>query len=109
MECDLDCPYGEPYCCRACQSSRRYLKDAHPEKWNDETGFRSDKGCKLDRNEMPQLCKDYDCKNYVFYSTMSFEDGQWMVVGCHEILKEKKNRVFVDKYNMLFKELRNGS
>lgn len=84
------------------------MKNAHPDKWDDRTGFRSDNGCKLSRSEMPQVCKNYDCKDYIFYSTMSFQDGQWIIVGRHEILKDK-NRVFMDKYNILFKELRNGS
>lgn len=109
MRCDLNCPYRKPHCCCGCQCGRQYLKDVYPDKWSDENGFRSDKGCRLSREEMPQECKGYDCKQYIFYSTVSYDNGKWIVTGLHEILDEDRDREFIDKYNALFKDLRNAS
>ena len=86
MKCDMDCPYGNPYCCRGCFSSRRHLKDIYPDEWTDELGFDSANGCKIG-DDRPQECKDYDCKDYVFYSTTTYKDGGWVTTGLHEIPK----------------------
>jgi hypothetical protein len=105
MRCDLNCPYGEPYCCRACWASRRNIKDEYADKWSDKWGFWSPQGCKLG-DDRPQECKDYDCKQFVFYSSTAYVDGEWKTVGLHEVKIEDRDKEFVDKYNKVFKDLK---
>ena len=103
MRCDLNCPYGEPYCCRGCYLSRKHLKEIYPDKWSDKFGFWSINGCTLG-DDRPQECKDYDCKEYAFYSTTAFIDGKWRTIGLHEIKLDDRDREFIDKYNSIFRD-----
>ena len=72
--CDLKCPQvaglapPEARCCRHCRVSRRYfLTLENSAYWTNETGFLGDNGCRLSRDAMPPECKEYDCKNEVYY------------------------------------------
>lgn len=109
MRCDLKCPFETPnggHCCINCSDSRKDLKDVYPDKWDDKAGFWSKDGCRLGEDR-PQTCKDYDCKKYVFFVTMSYVDGKWIAVSMYEVLKEKRDREFIHKYNALFEDVRN--
>ena len=108
MRCDLNCPYGDPYCCRGCCRSRKYLKDKYPTKWTDRFGFWCITGCRLGEDR-PQECKDYDCKDYIFYSTTGYVDGEWKTVGLHEVHKDKRDKKFVEEYNDVFRKVKDGS
>lgn len=104
MRCDLDCPFGMPYCCRACANGRKNIKDKYPDKWTDRFGYWSPDGCKLGEDR-PQECKEYDCKKFAFYSVKTFVGGRWRTTALHEVLLEKKDKEFIDKYNNVFKDV----
>ena len=113
MKCDLNClgghlHHGITYCCRGCGKSRKYLKKKYLTKWTDKFGFWCITGCRLGEDR-PQKCKDYDCKKYIFYSVIRFIDGKWITTGLQTIPKELHDKEFVNKYNKLFKDIKNAS
>ena len=98
MRCNLNCPFGEPRCCRACANGQKDLKDKFPDKWDDRHGFNSSQGCRIGENR-PQRCKDYDCKDYVHWSLMFFKNGQWNAIVVNEVKYEEAVKLFKDKLN----------
>lgn len=88
-ECDLDCPIspkdGKPYCCGKCYRSRKYfITDSNRHLWTDNHGFWSETGCRLKREDMPEECRRYNCRDYTFIGIFRYTDGKWQtdeVVG----------------------------
>lgn len=84
MKCDLKCPIPSDekgtYCCKQCVNARKYYVEQHEEfknKWNDKTGFLTENGCNLDREEMPQECINYNCKDYIFSVIRKWDGSYW--------------------------------
>jgi hypothetical protein len=98
LKCDLKCPPEGKLqkiapCCRWCARARRkYLTEQNEHLWTDDRGFLGDNGCRLPRKEVPQECKDYDCKKtfsyvcQIIYKPIAWRDGKWqnlrMMEGC---------------------------
>lgn len=79
-KCNLDCPIKDerPYCCRNCREARAYyVTDANRHLWSDDDGFWSKNGCRLSRDQMPQECKEYDCRAYTFIVVKCWHHGKW--------------------------------
>jgi hypothetical protein len=82
-KCDLDCPVkpkGDfiPVCCQNCEKSKKdFVTDENRHLWTKGRGFHSPKGCRLPREEMPQECKTYDCRRYVFTMMRIWAKGKW--------------------------------
>lgn len=81
-KCDLDCPGGKPDkepppCCRLCYESRkRFVTEENKTLWSDTFGFWSPEGCRLSRENMPDICRDFDCRKYI-WNREYFWVGQW--------------------------------
>jgi len=90
--CDLQCPklpngdiqLNPAMCCKHCSTARKYfLTPENASLWTDEYGFWNDKGCKLDRDKMPIECKEYTCKDRMFYwcyvkfTPLVWKNNQW--------------------------------
>lgn len=53
-------------CCSHCNGSRaHHVNDQNKHLWNPRVGFWSPKGCRLERQDMPNECKEYTCKKEV--------------------------------------------
>ncbi len=81
-KCNLDCPIkregAAPPCCGNCVESRCYfVTDDNRRLWDDKKGFWSKDGCRLSRDEMPQECKDYDCRKHDWLVRMIWR-GKWV-------------------------------
>lgn len=106
MRCDLDCPvaYGGPKkCCKNCRNSKGHLKSVYPDEWIPTIGFLRKDGCVLGEDR-PQECKDYDCKQYIFYSVTLYKNGVWTTAGLHEIPLNNRSKELRDRYNALLRE-----
>ena len=83
-------------CCVNCQVSRRYfLNDSNKHLWTDTDGFWSESGCKLSRDEMPDWCKDYDCRKYQRAVFFTWINNKWHATHFQELFPGK-GVVFVD-------------
>jgi hypothetical protein len=87
MKCDLNCPIKKepPICCFCCRKARKNFVNENNEKfWDKERGFWSKHGCRLARDDMPQECKDYDCRkrNHVF--VLKWDGFEWCITGMNE-------------------------
>lgn len=76
--CDGNCPsintdfdyFNHRRCCCGCKDSRKLFSELHPELkglWTDSDGYWGEYGCKLPRNQYPEECKEFDCRNKVYY------------------------------------------
>ena len=72
--CNFNCPVIpglgvlEAFCCKFCRTSRRsWLSKKNEHLWTDDKGFLGENGCKLEREDMPPECRQYDCRKKAFY------------------------------------------
>jgi hypothetical protein len=80
-------------CCRNCFKTKGYyITEDNKKHWTDEKGFWSPEGCKLPREDMPQGCKAYDCKEHRWCMEASWKD-KWNIVTCWEIPDDKQIRL----------------
>ncbi len=80
-KCNLDCPLknSQYVCCLNCYVARKnYITEQNKNLWNDKTGFLGENGCKLSREEMPDECKEYNCKNYVHIIRRHWINNEWV-------------------------------
>lgn len=89
FQCDVDCPANihVSFCCRNCARSKsEYKNKTNQHLWSDTFGF-WDNGCKLSRDQMPTVCKEYDCKEYRWVVERVWVEGKWKeeyVRGIHK-------------------------
>ena len=86
FQCDLNCPAGESvfFCCAFCHKSKKhYIPESNKHLWT-KTGFWTPNGCSLSRTEMPQECKEYDCKNLTWVVIRKWIDGEWKDIEMYE-------------------------
>lgn len=110
MKCDLDCPipssvFGRVYCCVGCAAAQvSHVTDENTDRWDIKTGFLGPNGCRLSRDEMPQECKDYDCKNYRFYMCLYWNGKKWCLGSYTPIERSRLDSSFCERYNALLEE-----
>ena len=78
--CDLKCPipFTQHLCCRNCKVAREgFLNKGNEKYWTDKGGFWGENGCRLPRDEMPEECRKYDCKEYTFTVKKIWARGGW--------------------------------
>lgn len=86
--CDFNCPVVKDqhitaFCCRYCNPSHKnVITESNQHLWT-EKGFLGEEGCKLSRDEMPDECKNYDCRQELFFlcqmqfTVVGWKDSQW--------------------------------
>ncbi len=106
MNCDLNCPpLLQFFCCNGCEKKEFVVKclednDLH-DKWG-KNGFRTGEGCAAGEDR-PEECKEYNCKDYRFFFTVTFSDGKWQITGMNGILASKVDMDFLGSYNDLIR------
>lgn len=121
-KCDLKCPQVSGIippaarCCAWCSRERKeYVNEANRHLWDERRGFLRESGCLLGRDEMPQECRDYDCKTIpwmvcsVKYSPLVWDGKTWRTlqpiecrfVGMMDRTEELLNplREIIEKHN----------
>ncbi|KPL25589.1 MAG: hypothetical protein AMJ75_00325 [Phycisphaerae bacterium SM1_79] len=89
-QCNGNCPANVlvAHCCRKCAESHKdVLNDENRNLWHDKRGFWSVDGCKLERDKMPQECKQYDCRHYAFIVIRVWANGKWRDLECWTLPK----------------------
>jgi hypothetical protein len=77
-------------CCRNCVNNRKAFADSGGydyftdkersflrSAWSGKSGFIGEAGCKLPRKLRPDECLEWNCHQYVFFSTCKWADGRW--------------------------------
>ncbi len=93
MKCDLNCPpimnnwpdrtkRNKKYCCQHCD-------------------IVADNGCSLDREDVPDKCKEYDCKQFKLYIVYMWSGTEWVANSVLERPIESCDKDFIDRYNDL--------
>lgn len=85
--CDLNCPASGLVvsCCKHCAISKNQYKNAsNKHLWSDEKGFWATGGCVLSKEEMPQECKDFDCRQHSWVVIRKWIDG-WKDIEMYEV------------------------
>ena len=80
--CTLNCPIDEspPFCCKFCHQSseiKSHVNDDNKGLWTEQYGFWSETGCKLPRDKMPTICKEYDCRKFRHIVTRVWNGHGW--------------------------------
>jgi len=57
------------------------LDDTNKSHWDNENGFWSNNGCRLQRKDMPYACRIYDCKEYKWVIEEVLEEKKWPLRG----------------------------
>jgi len=98
--CDLNCPLDEVgWCCKGCINNAT-PDDSNRHLWDEKKGFHSDAGCKLSREQRPDRCNKYNCKQYSFVVRRSWVETRWVEwpekitwAGCKKGTEYNKNIV----------------
>ncbi len=88
IKCNLNCPieYKDVVpCCRRCGQSYESYKTKENEHLWTEQGFWSKDGCRLERDDMPEWCKDYDCRNYNWIAQKVWDRDHWATTKSAEV------------------------
>lgn len=120
MECDFQClppwpvPHPEgglrPFCCASCLTTQaKHVTDKNRELWSDKTGFWTSAGCALPREQMPEECVNYDCKQYEFSARYRWdsEEEKWEMVGFVSYPIKKCTDEIMTEYFQALKKLGN--
>ena len=93
FQCNLECPVNisVQFCCKNCRISKKYYRnDSNADLWTSKNGFWSLDGCRLARNDMPEECVEYDCRNYVFTVERRWNGTEWEDLSSNAIPKHHK-------------------
>ena len=103
----MNCPIKmqPPPCCLGCaKKAFHWLTGKNRKRWSEEKGFWSEKGCRLNRKDMPSECKVYNCHQDSWVIRKKW-DGEWkeyFVSGIPDgenlelvLVKGKKNGISV--------------
>ena len=87
FRCDLNCPahVSVTACCKHCGiSKKQYKTESNKHLWSDN-GFWMQGGCALSRDQMPQECKEFDCKNHSWVIIRKWLNGKWEDTEMYEV------------------------
>lgn len=82
---------GVSWCCKNCyKSKKQYITDTNKHLWTDDRGFWSPSGCKLSRKDMPQECREYDCRKGDWLYKVIWQGDKWIRITAGELLPGSK-------------------
>ena len=87
-KCEMDCPAKtrdtKSPCCKNCGNSRLFFViDGNKLLCDKDNGFWSKEGCRLSREDMPDECKEYDCRK-AFWLVRKYWSGEWIEMDSWE-------------------------